>query len=483
MSRLTSELSEPAAPALGRPRPDRKPFRVKNARPADLEGQARVAGADRDGDLGETVGYHDGLGLIPRDAVDVDDEVDDLCGETIGQYRLEELVGRGTMGRVYRSTHLGLHRPCAIKVMNPGLVAMQPTIRERFWAEARAVAQLLHPHVVTIHNLGSDRGFHFIEMEYVPGGVSLRESIIRDGPLEPLRATTLVRQVVLALEAAHLSGLVHRDVKPANVLLDSQGRAKLADFGLVRRVSEMDRAGVAIAGTPTFMAPELFEGVPASPRSDIYAAGIMFYYLLSARLPYASDQISALIARHRDDPIPDVRDVAPRVPADIALILETCLAKRPENRYESAGEMAGALQGVIVQLHDTESLVRESTEGFDCFIQGARDHFRIHFRLPGDRLQEVYVEVNPGPNGERLLSVFSVCAPADPNHFEFALRLNDKLSYGSLSVRNVNGQAMFVMNRTFPRDHVFASDLRAALSEIARRSDRVEQQLTDADLY
>ena len=114
---------------------------------------------------------------------------------------------------------------------------------------------------------------------------------------------------------------------------------------------------------------------------------------------------------------------------------------------------------------------------------GGHDHYRILFQLPDDRLQEVYVEVSQGRAGERLLSVFSVCGPADPKHYEFALRLNDKLSYGSLSVRNVNGQPMFVMNRTFARDHVYAADIRAALLEIARRSDRVEQQLTDADLY
>src|SRR5205807_1817615 len=100
---------------------------------------------------------------------------DDLVGTTIGHYRLDALVGRGTMGRVYKAEHLGLHRPCAVKVMNPQLVASQPAVRERFWAEARMVARLLHPHVVTVHNLGTDRGYHFIEMEYVAGGVSLRE--------------------------------------------------------------------------------------------------------------------------------------------------------------------------------------------------------------------------------------------------------------------------------------------------------------------
>ena len=114
-------------------------------------------------------------------------EVDDLADATLGQYRLGRIIGRGSMGRVYRGEHLSLARPCAIKVMNPGLVARKPKIRERFWAEARAVANLVHPHVVTVHNLGNDRGYHYIEMEYVPGGVSLKEALdprggVRAGP-------------------------------------------------------------------------------------------------------------------------------------------------------------------------------------------------------------------------------------------------------------------------------------------------------------
>ena len=442
----------------------------------------------RDELLGETVAYRpDSSDLDSSDplahAEDGEPEPDELLGETIGQYRLSEMVGRGSMGRVYRAEHLELHRPCAIKVIDPGLVSRQPQIRERFWAEARAVANLLHPHVVTIHNLGSDRGFHFIEMEYIPGGVSLRESIMREGAFDPIRASTMVRQVVLALGAAHQSGLVHRDVKPANVLLNENGHAKLADFGLVRRISELERAGVPVAGTPTYMAPELFEGVPASHRSDVYAVGVMYYYLLTARLPFASDQISQLVLKHQREPVPDVRVLDPTIPDSVSRIITRCLAKHPGDRYDSADDLASELQSVIYGLRDTDSLIRESLEGIDCFLQGGHDHYRIVFRLPNDRLQEVYVDVSQGPHGERLLSVFSVCGPAEAKNFEFALRLNDRLSYGSLSIRNVHGDPMFVMNRTFARDHVCALDIRAAMLEIARRSDRVEQQLTNADLF
>lgn len=447
-----------------------------------------VATADQ---LGETIAYQ-GVSLLPEEVSgsslpdEYDDGfpvIDDLINQTLGQYKLESVVGRGSMGRVYRAEHLGLGRSCAIKVMNPGLVANQPHIRERFWAEARAVATLHHPHVVTIHNLGSDRGYHFIEMEYVPGGLSLSESLVREGPFESIRASTLVRQVVLALGAAHQSGMVHRDVKPSNVLLTAGGDAKLADFGLVRRISELERAGVPVAGTPTFMAPELFAGIPASHRSDIYAVGVMYYYLISARLPFASEHMGELISLHRFGPVPDLRSIVPTVPDHVNAILQRCLAKHPDDRYQSAEELADDLQVAIYNLRETEVLVRESVEGLHCFIQGGRDTYRILFELPNDRLQEVYLEVTLGDQGQRLLSVFSVCGPADPKHYEFALKLNDRLTYGSLSIRSVNGQPMFVMARTFARDLVCGADVRAALLEIARRADHVEMQLTNADLY
>jgi serine/threonine protein kinase len=457
--------------------------------PAQQKSDPRDLAQSSDDSLGETVAYHG-----PSDFAEPVDEalpdadsgfpaIDDLLGANLAHYRLESLIGYGSMGRVYQARHLGLDRHCAIKVMNPGLVARQPQIRERFWAEARAVANLVHPHIVTVHNLGSDRNYHFIEMEYVPGGVSLKERLVREGPFEPVRASVLVRQVVLALGAAHESGLVHRDVKPSNVLLTADGRAKLADFGLVRRLSELELAGVPIAGTPTFMAPELFEGIPASHRSDLYAVGVMYYYLLSARLPFASDQISHLVHLHRNEPVPEIRRIAPHVPEVVSRILARCLDKQPRARYESADELAEDLKTAVFHLRDTESLIRESVEGLNCFVQGGRDHYRLLFQLSSERLQEVYLEVTQSPRGERLLSIFSVCGPADPRHFEFALKLNAKLTYGSLSIRNVNGQPMFVMTRSYPRDHVNAADIRAALLEIARRGDRVEEQLFHVDLY
>ncbi|MDR3620291.1 MAG: serine/threonine-protein kinase [Paludisphaera borealis] len=413
------------------------------------------------------------------------DAPDELVGRTLAQYRIDEHLGSGSMARVYKAWHLGLERTCALKIIDPRLVARTPKVRDQFWAEARAAANLVHPHVVTIHNVGSDAGYHFIEMEYVPGSVSLRDSFVKQGPFEPARSARLIRQVLQALEAAHKAGMVHRDVKPANVLLTPEGNAKLADFGLVQRRTKVSRSGQTLAGTPTFMAPELFSGTPASPQSDIYAVGVMFYYLLSGRIPFSSERIGKLIRLHQTEPVPDIRKIVPGMNDHLAEIIKRCLAKSPADRYASADELGEELQLIIHHLRDTESLVRQSVEGLDCFVQGGRDTFRIMIPQPGDRLQEVMVEVNEGEQGknERFLSVFSVCGPADPAYFSYALALNTRLTYGSLSIRYVLGAPMFVMSRTFLRDRVRTQDLRDAILEIARSSDRIEMQMTRLDLY
>lgn len=456
--------------------------------------------------LGRTVVF---VREVPgRDVSDGFPEIDDLVDRDLGQYRIGPRIGRGTMGRVYRAEHRGLGRPCAIKVMDPSLIVREPAIVDLFWAEARAVAGLVHPHIVTVHNLGTDRGYHFIEMElvehrrpywrksrgadggmrreFVPGGVSLTEKIVREGPLSPDQATLIVREVALALDAAHEAGLVHRDVKPANVLLTAAGRSKLADFGLVHRVAEVDRPGAhgRLAGTPTFMAPELFSGAPPGPTTDLYAVGVMYFYLLTARLPYTSDRISTLIRLHQRAPVPDVRMIAPEVPEEVGAILGRLLSKTPDRRYDSAGALAIDLRSVLGYLRNTEALVSEAVDGLGGLVQqGGRDRFRIVMPVPGDRVQEVYLEAVEGRKGERLLSIFSVCGPADPKHYEYALKLNAELTHGSISIRAVDAQPMFVMTRTFPRGHVAPADIRAAVKEIARHSDRVEEQLVGTDLF
>lgn len=394
---------------------------------------------------------------------------DDLVDTRLGQYWVKDLLGQGSMGRVYRAEHEGLGRPCALKIVNPGLVAKQPKALERFWAEARAAAGLIHPNIVTVHNIGSDRGYHFIEMEYVPGGVSLRRALIRNGPLDPSTATSLVYEVVLALGAAHRAGMVHRDVKPANVLLTEEGRAKLADFGLVSRLNETDPRGPVVAGTPTFMAPELFAGVAAHPRSDFYALGIMYYYLLSARIPFSSSRLSRLIHLHKHEPIPDIRRVVPEVSEEIVDLLDYLLAKAPADRPRDAREVEQRLQAIMFALRDPVGLLREAIQGIEGVVEGGPDRFQIFLETGEGRIQEVRVEIDLGSDGIRRLIVSSVCGDADPDRYELALRLNAELTRGGLSIREVDGTRRFVMTRVYAAELVDPAELRAAILEIADR--------------
>src|SRR5262249_50100834 len=152
------------------------------------------------------------------------------------------------------------------------------------------------------------------------------------------------------------------------VLLTQKGDAKLADFGLVRRLEDLAQGGAPLAGTPTFMAPELFRGTPASPRSDIYAVGVLLFHTLSGPLPTGAESVGQLIQLPRPQPIPDIRQLVPAVPPSLAEILARCLAKTPEDRYKEAGELAEALRLTVQRLRDTESLIRECVQGLDCFI-------------------------------------------------------------------------------------------------------------------
>lgn len=429
--------------------------------------------------LEETRAYHP-----PSDDLGEAFRAEDLVHSRLGQYRIVEEIGRGTMARVFKGFHVGLGRISALKVLSPALVARQPRVVDWFLGEARAVAGLVHPNIVTIHNLGFDRGYHFVEMEYVRGGRSFNQAVATEGPFAAIDATMQVRQVATALAAAHDAGLIHRDVKPANILQTPEGQAKLADFGLVRRIDEAEVLGGSLAGTPTFMAPELFSGEEPTPQSDLYALGVTFYYLLTARMPFQATKLSRIIQLHRTAIPPNPRLIAPDIPEELAALVVRLLAKDPRGRPASASHLIEELDDIVGHLRDTETLVREGVEGLPCLIQqGARDQFRIIVPVPGDRLHEVYVEVAEGRKRERLLTVYSVCAPADPRHYQFALRINAELTYGALSIREVNGTPMFVMTRTYARGQVTPADIRAAVQEIARRGDWVEQQLTCTDLY
>jgi serine/threonine-protein kinase len=430
-----------------------------------------------------------------------------LVGQRLASYEVEEFVGRGGMARVYRARHTMLRRPCALKVLNPHLVAGDPQYLELFLEEACAAASLVHPNVVTVHNIGVAADLHFIEMEFVPG-LSLQSVLNQDGRLPALRATEHMVQATAALAEAHRHGIVHHDVKPANVLLAANGVAKLADFGLAKRVVA-DRSQAAapqsaaasvsgpagtgtssgcgrdavIAGTPYYMAPELFGGAPATKPSDVYAAGVTYYYLITGALPFSEPSMDALATQHGFGAIPDARDVQPEVPERAVQIIGRCLRKDPSERYADADALHLDLRSVYGRLRDVESLLREALVGVRATWRPEKGRFEVTVHLPDGRKQRVFVESGEAKLlSDEVVRLYSVCAPRREGYYHRALELNAEVPHASIAVQNVGGSPHFVMVATYPRATCDPEEVRASILNIARWADAVERILTGADI-
>jgi DNA-binding beta-propeller fold protein YncE/predicted Ser/Thr protein kinase len=245
-------------------------------------------------------------------------------GSTLGGYRIESLIARGGMGVVYRATQLALERPVALKVIAHQL-ADDEKFRSRFLSESRLAASLEHPAVVPVYDAREDDGELIVAMRLIDGG-DLRKLIDREGPLEPERAVHLLGQVAEALDAAHAAGIVHRDVKPHNVLIEGE-RAYLSDFGLAKAYAETGSgAGASIVGTVEYMAPEQWRGERVGPAADVYALGCVLYEALTGIVPYARKEA----------------DTEPEIPRGIDAVIERAVSKDPAERYASAGALIGA---------------------------------------------------------------------------------------------------------------------------------------------
>jgi serine/threonine protein kinase len=266
--------------------------------------------------------------------------------------RIEGVAGRGGMGVVYRAMQVALDRLVALKVIAPDL-ALDGDFRARFQREARLAASIEHPNVLPVYEAGERDGVLFLTTRYVEG-TDLRALLRRDGPLDPARAAELLAPVALALNAAHQRGLVHRDVKPANVLIAAPGDAEhehvyLTDFGIARgegtAAGEMTvtRTG-AFVGTLDYMAPERMTGERGDARSDVYAFGCMLFQALSGRVPFPREQDVARIHAHVNDPFPTLLEVRPDVPPAIDAVVQRACAKNPDDRFASAGALARALE-------------------------------------------------------------------------------------------------------------------------------------------
>lgn len=267
----------------------------------------------------------------------------DVGSVLLGRYKLNARVGAGGMATVYDGEDLLLGRRVAIKVPLPALAA-DPTFLARFENEARAAAAVTHPHLVAVYDVGEDAGARFIVLEFVEGE-TLKERLRRTGALPPAVVAQLGSQLADALEAAHQRGLVHRDVKPQNILLTPDGRAKLGDFGIALALGAdpATRTGVVL-GSVHYMAPEVARGEGATPLADIYALGVVLYEASTGVVPYEGDNPFAIALQHLQAPPRRPRDLNPGVPPALEAIILRAMAKVPAERFPSAGALAQALR-------------------------------------------------------------------------------------------------------------------------------------------
>lgn len=285
-------------------------------------------------------------------AAEDDATLRDLSGITLGDFRVERLLGRGGMGNVYLARQLSLNRPVALKVLRPELLA-KPMYLKRFEAEAWTVAKLNHPNIVQIHTLGHIDDIRFIALEYVQG-TNLRDFILKKGPLDLTLALSIMKQVGVAVGVAGEIGLIHRDIKPENILLTRKGQVKVADFGLCR---DQDSDGLQVTqpgvtmGTPLYMSPEQAQGKALDHRSDLYSLGVTCYQMIAGSPPFEGQTALAVALKHVKDVPVSLIVRRPEVPADLDRLVMKLMAKDAADRYQSAAEMLRDLSQIRVTPH------------------------------------------------------------------------------------------------------------------------------------
>ncbi|PYU98115.1 MAG: hypothetical protein DMG26_19520, partial [Acidobacteria bacterium] len=259
-----------------------------------------------------------------------------------GRYEILQLLGEGGMGAVYKARDRELDRVVALKVIRPELANQQEVLR-RFKQELILARQVTHKNVIRIFDLGEADGIKFISMDYIEGE-DLRSLLRQKGRLSPEEATSIVMQVCQALEAAHAEGVVHRDLKPQNIMLDSSGRATVMDFGIARsmELTGMTQTG-ALLGTPDYMSPEQAKGQEADARSDVFTLGIIFYELLTGKTPYRADTVLATLLKRTQERARPPVELDPEIPRYLSDVVVRCLEIDPQLRYQSASEIISDL--------------------------------------------------------------------------------------------------------------------------------------------
>ncbi|HYN21016.1 MAG TPA: serine/threonine-protein kinase, partial [Thermoanaerobaculia bacterium] len=291
--------------------------------------------------------------MRPLSADDATRTVDDSAGRLApgarlaGRYRIVELVGIGGMGMVYKAEDEQLGLPVAVKVLRPELAQDGRRI-ERFKQELVLARQVSHPNVVRIHDLGSDGDLVFLTMDFVAGR-SLGELLAADGRLPPVTAAGIARQIAAGLAVAHAAGVVHRDLKPGNVLIDGSGRAAISDFGVARSLAGPGQTVPgAVVGTLDYLSPEQARGGQVDGRTDLYALGILLHEMLTGELPFAGGSAAEVLAQRLTGATRDLRSTGVPVPPKLAAIVRRLLQREPDRRYASAQELIADLDGLEV---------------------------------------------------------------------------------------------------------------------------------------
>ncbi|HEX4071045.1 MAG TPA: serine/threonine-protein kinase [Planctomycetaceae bacterium] len=278
----------------------------------------------------------------------------ELLGQ-LGRYQIEQVIGAGGMGIVLKGFDTDLNRPVAVKVLAPHL-SHSGAARQRFSREARAAAAVVHEHVVAIYNVESEEETPFLVIQYVPGR-SLQDRVDQDGPLAAEEILRIGMQAAAGLAAAHAQGVIHRDVKPANILLESGvERALLTDFGLARVADDasLTHSGI-VAGTPHYMSPEQARGETADARSDLFSLGAVLYFMATGHPPFRAEQAMVVLNRICHDRPRPVREINRKIPDELADVIDRLLEKKPSRRFASAAEVQQALAAVLKELQSPGS--------------------------------------------------------------------------------------------------------------------------------
>jgi serine/threonine protein kinase len=307
----------------------------------------------------------------------------DLSNARLGQYQLVSLISRGGMAAVYLAYQESLDRQVAVKVLATN---HDPQFAERFKREARAIAMLQHHNILPIYDYGEQDGLAYLVMQLVEGGTTLADRV--GTPIPPAAALRLMVQLLSALEYAHQRGIIHRDIKPANVLLPADDWPLLADFGIARLINDsQQRLTLAnqIIGTAAYMAPEQATGRPVDARTDLYAVGAMLFEMLTGHVPFEADTPMAVLTRHVYEPAPSPRTLVPELSAELEAAVLCALAKDPSQRYQSAAEMAAALDRLASGVVDTDRTAHPQVSE-----QGS-----LHFQKPTPAIQAATDAVLP----------------------------------------------------------------------------------------